>query len=240
MIYPRLQKEVDDLKKNLTQLEAYGRRENLIMENVEEQSQENCASVVQGIFKDKLGIMKEVKLQRVHRLGKKTSSKNRPIICRFHYYPDRELVWTNRRNLKGTKIVIREDLPEEMEQQGRTLIPYLRVAQEKKLKSTMKGDILLVEGKTYTTSNLKSLEVDLKPQEVCERRIQDKKMHLFFGSPTHSATCTKQILQSITKHSTVVNSITCLKRLTIPRMKNRQGKFSLQRTAAKPSAMGGR
>ncbi|KAH3740949.1 hypothetical protein DPMN_047666 [Dreissena polymorpha] len=46
----------------------------------------------QTLIKDVLRIEKNIELDRVHRIGKETPGKTRPIVAKFHHYSDRELV----------------------------------------------------------------------------------------------------------------------------------------------------
>lgn len=101
---------------------------------------------------------------------------------RFHYFPDREEVWGNRHLLKGSRLVLREDFPEEMEHKRRTLLPYYKVAKEKKMKASMKGDTIRVEGKTYTTSEISKLDEHVAPRDVCERFIKEQNLLLYYGA----------------------------------------------------------
>ena len=49
----------------------------------------------------------------VHRLGKSKQSSGRPraVIARFTCREDRDLVWRQRHNLKGSRYSLAEDLP---------------------------------------------------------------------------------------------------------------------------------
>lgn len=187
-------KGYENSKQNLTQveekivnLEAYGRRENLIFENINENQHENCRELILNIMEKELKIQNaraNVKLTRVHRLGppKQAAPKPRPIIARFLYYPDRELVWERKTYLKGTPIVLREDFPEAIMRQRSELFPYMQVARKQGLKATLRGSKLLIEGKLYNTENVQKI---IKPRETSERKCitQDgKKLHLFFGA----------------------------------------------------------
>ena len=178
----KLNSDVNQLQKDMVNLEAYGRRDNLILENVRESQNEDCRSVVSVIIRENLQIGKEVLFTRVHRLGKKDQKKTRPIIFRCHYYPDREMIWKNRRLLKGTGIIMREDYPEPIEQNRRSLLPYCNAAKEKKWKATLRGDTLLIEGQSYKVEDRQKLDEYVKPREVYERQMPEKKIHLFFSN----------------------------------------------------------
>ena len=64
-----------------------------------------------------------IEFQRVHRLGPKRQSSDRPIIARFLRFPDRERVLNNAFMLKGTRYRIMEDHPKEIIEARRKLKP---------------------------------------------------------------------------------------------------------------------
>ena len=193
-----LRREVDEigkikgenakLKKQLLSLETYNRRENLIFENIPETASqyENCDTTLKVFFAEKLGLVHNIRFQRVHRLGQKSQTNGvRPIIARFVYFPDREEVWRARSNLKGTNYRIREDFPEEIESERRTLLPiFIAARKQKEMKAKLVGNRLIVNSETYTTENLHQLPAPLLPRAVSERVITNdmgRKYHCFHG-----------------------------------------------------------
>ncbi|KAH3839541.1 hypothetical protein DPMN_112973 [Dreissena polymorpha] len=61
-------------------------RENLLFYGCPEVLNENCEETVKSIISKKLRIVENITLDRVHRLGKPSNGKCRPIVAKFHYY----------------------------------------------------------------------------------------------------------------------------------------------------------
>lgn len=98
-------------------LEQYTRRHNLRVFGVPEVEGEDTDIEVGKIFKDKLKLdIPLERLDRTHRVGRRPgpaadgSPRWRPIIVRFTSYRDRRSVFSAKKLLKGTGVVVREDL----------------------------------------------------------------------------------------------------------------------------------
>ncbi len=176
------------VKKQLLELESYNRRENLLFENIPEQENENCALKMKDFFSKALGIKHTIQLQRVHRLGPRRDEDHRhprPIIARFLRYPDREEVWHARTKLRGTSTIIREDFPEQIEAERRTLLPIFKAAkQNKDMKARLTGNKQYINRELYTVENLHQLPKEISPRAVSEKVINTetgRRYHLFQG-----------------------------------------------------------
>ncbi|KAK3933313.1 RNA-directed DNA polymerase from mobile element jockey [Frankliniella fusca] len=91
------------------ELEQYGRRNNLRIFGVPEKQKEDTDSIVMEVS-EKIGVhLNFSDIDRSHRVGRKGSS-DRPIIVKFVSYARRSEVFGNKKHLKNTKIIIREDL----------------------------------------------------------------------------------------------------------------------------------
>ena len=134
--------DIASLHKNLLYQEAYSRRENLKFLNIPEQTenssesdhavQENTKDVIYSFLEDKLQIpdARKIEFQRLHRNGKASGKKPRPILVRFLRFTDRERVLKHARNLKDTPYAIHEDLPYEIVECRRQQIKKLKRARE--------------------------------------------------------------------------------------------------------------
>ncbi|KAL9958060.1 hypothetical protein ACROYT_G035027 [Oculina patagonica] len=99
-----LNKKIVDLERRLKQevennitLEQYTRRENLRFNNIEEDEREDSKVVVYNILEKELGVdVSNIRFHAVHRIGKKTEGRCRPIIARFVCREDRDRVWSVR------------------------------------------------------------------------------------------------------------------------------------------------
>ena len=66
---------------------------------------------------------------RSHRIGRKREGQRKPraIVVKFNFHQDRERIRLNARKLRGTRIGIAEQFPEEIEKIRQTLYPELRL-----------------------------------------------------------------------------------------------------------------
>lgn len=100
-------------ERKLDQLEQYTRRNNIRIFGVSEQDGEDVEKKVTDILNNKLKItLPDLAVERTHRTGKRILSahKHRPIIVKFSNYKFKNEVYNQKRALKGSGIVIREDL----------------------------------------------------------------------------------------------------------------------------------
>ena len=119
----------EQLKKAVTRIsenEAHGRRLNLVLGNVPESKDENIRVTISRVMIDSLKIpedrVEEILLRDAHRLGKSktqtpalgAATKPRNIIIAFLSQFDRNYVYSQAKNLKGSTISIRPDLVKEM------------------------------------------------------------------------------------------------------------------------------
>lgn len=78
---------------------------------VKETRNENTKKVMITIIKEKIGVdIKEKYIEKCYRLGKPVNNRNRPIVVYFSRLDVKQNVYNNKKKLKGTGIVIREDL----------------------------------------------------------------------------------------------------------------------------------
>ncbi|KAL9968770.1 hypothetical protein ACROYT_G020892 [Oculina patagonica] len=148
--------EVEDLKLKITLLEtakkdlhtqqlyaeAYSRRENLKFFGLAERetkSSSNSSEVINTrnilfeFLEKRLGLEnpeKEIELQRVHRIGKPTAGKTRPIIARFLRFQDREMVLKASFRLQDPEIKVLEDYPQEIIERRRKQMKKLKDAKK--------------------------------------------------------------------------------------------------------------
>jgi ribA/ribD-fused uncharacterized protein len=179
-----MKQENKQLRKDLIALETYGRRENLIFDGISEKENETCSKTILLLCRNKLGIAdacEKIKITRCHRLGyKKVDNRRpRPIIVRFLFYPDRQMVWEHRQKLKGSNIYMKEDFPSEIERERRDLIPFLYAARDQGKKASLVGNRLVIDSQSYTRDTLDKLPQSLSPRQVSEKTVGD--YHFFQG-----------------------------------------------------------
>ena len=105
---------VKDLEADVEDLRQYSRRTNLLFHGIEEGDRENTDDKIMEVINTKLGLNLTLDdVGRSHRLGRKAENRKRPIIARFVSYRKRKTVFEAKKKLKGTGIVISENLTKE-------------------------------------------------------------------------------------------------------------------------------
>ena len=121
------EEEMQKLHLQLLDYEVYQRRENLRFYGVCEERDEDTKETLYNFLENDLGISgaHRIEFQQVHRTGKKSDTP-RSIIARFLRYTDREAVFTLRSSLeKDTGFRIRPDLPKQVVEMRKKLIPKM-------------------------------------------------------------------------------------------------------------------
>ena len=116
-------------------------------------------SLAYSKINEQLNKVRSMRFCGVHRLGKfkqNRSEKPRPVIARFTCREDRDLVWRERYNLKGSCFKLAEDLPPAVREIRKTiLVPAMKEAKKTEgTKATITGDRLIVNGKRYTFNQI--------------------------------------------------------------------------------------
>lgn len=88
----------------------------------------------------------------IYRIGKRENSKNRPIIIKFLARRKAIETISSRKNLKGSKIYISEDLPKEVIEKRKQLMPILKKHKAEGKRVMFKYDKLFVDCKDTETS----------------------------------------------------------------------------------------
>ena len=182
------------LHEQTLKIESYSRRDNLRFDGIQEVRGENCETTIQNVI-SKMKLDRDVDISRVHRLGPYQPGRStpRPIIVRFLSYPDRESVWSNRSTLKGTRIWLSEDFPNEIDKRRQKLMPYLRAAQagdsdnpQTRVTANLRQDKLFINNHAYTVNNLASLPMFIKAgaeNRACVKKTDD--ITLFYSGNCH-------------------------------------------------------
>lgn len=127
-----LKSRVMELEERQNYQEDYNRRNNIRITGIQEQPGETWEETAQNVSKlleEKLQLP-QMKLERAHRTGPVMSSRPRTVIARFERFCDREAVVRNARKLKGTGILINEDLCPASQEKKRNQLPLYKQARE--------------------------------------------------------------------------------------------------------------
>ena len=184
-----MKQKIQELEFKLADLESHSRRENLIFYGVTEgMGKEDVSDTVYKILEFRLQIPDarlRIKFSRAHRLGKKLGDMRksvRPIIVKFHYYPDaaevfmkRKLLWDKTGiSLRNSDIVCKGiglDFPESVKHKRKYLKQVLKLAKEKDPKAYLQKDRLVYNNRGHTLLQCyKITDLDLLQLGTCERQ----------------------------------------------------------------------
>ena len=187
----RKDKELDRCKEKITQqeqsiirlehsmnnMEQYSRRSCLRIFGLQEKKGEDTDTLVKEVITSKLGVSLDIvkDIDRSHRTGRTPVSaqsetsvtsgtdqpKSRPIIIKLTSYRKKREILQNRKKLKGTKIVIVEDLT----MKNQKLLSLTRSCKNVKKAWSSDGRIIALIGTTATGKNITKLitcEEDVK------------------------------------------------------------------------------
>ena len=171
-----MKKVEDEQKERLLDLQCRQMRDNLLFYNildVRDESDDECATKLYSFFEEKLKIdnASDIKLDRVHRLGRYNPAKTRPIIAKFCFYPDRETVRKAARNLAGTQYSVSQQFPKEVMARRKGLIPTLKSLKDQGRRAYISVDKLYVDGRLYTGDLIEPRQQD-RGQQRGQRRDQ--------------------------------------------------------------------
>ncbi len=140
------------MQHEVTDLKCGSMRDNLLFFKIPEEKDEQCEKKILDFMESKLRIenaSRDIKLHRVHRIGRYNSAKIRPIVAKFAYYPDREQVRKASKELKGTPYGISEQYPREVMETRQKLIPIMKKVREENKEAYLRVDKLFIDGREY-------------------------------------------------------------------------------------------
>lgn len=183
-----LKSEVKRLKEYITAQDTYSRRETLNFYGIAENPGEDCRDLLWELFETMdIQYARAILFSRIHRLGAKSDNNPRPIRVRFHYYPDLERVYAQRKMLQGSPYRISKVFAPEIEKNRAVMFPYvnaafryrdsLPTADKHKLNVKFKDDTLILNGTKYNVDNIKTLPSYLTPQASSTKETDS---HIFF------------------------------------------------------------
>ena len=110
----------DYIQHKLIELEVRSRRNNIRIDGIEEEERETwdiSEAKATKIFKENLGIEKEIIIERAHRTKKNYKDKNkkrpRTIVLRLTNFKDENIILKNVNKPKGSDVYINEDFSRE-------------------------------------------------------------------------------------------------------------------------------
>ena len=143
----RLEKLVEDLREETVQIIARSMKDNIIFQGVPETPQENVRDVLTDFLRLEMHIehTEDIVVNKVHRMGAK-GTYTRSIIANISD-EGKQLIWKNLRNLKGKKVSVYTQLPRELAERKRTLLPNFKAARAQNQQAKWAGAKLIVNDK---------------------------------------------------------------------------------------------
>ncbi|KAI4470383.1 l1 transposable element-related [Holotrichia oblita] len=100
-----------DCEEKYNKPEQYSRRYNLRVYGIKEQKNEKVEEVIQNLLIEKFNIENPSQYIDVcHRISERKANSDRPIIVKFISQKTKTFVYRSKSKLKGSSIIIREDL----------------------------------------------------------------------------------------------------------------------------------
>ena len=156
----KLEKDCAALRQQVLYMGVYQRRENLRFYGIEEDPEgaEDTRQVLIDFLQSELDIddASDIEFQRVHRIGRfnQQAPKPRQIIAGFLRYPDRERVMSNAKKLKGKNFGISADLPKEIVDRRKKVLPNFFAAKKAGKSayfSRAEPDKLFIDGRLFSS-----------------------------------------------------------------------------------------
>ena len=146
----KLRREKRELEERVTELKWRSMKNNLIFHGLEGESrQEDVQSKLRSFIRQELGIDRFIEFGNVHRFGRHTRNKPRPIVAKFIYYQDRALVLENSYKLRNSQWRIYEQFPVAMEERRKQLQPVARDFRANGHHTKFVRDKLFIDGVLY-------------------------------------------------------------------------------------------
>ena len=132
----QLQTKVAQQENQIIDLKTRSMRDNMVFSGIAEtpnESWETTKSTVTTFMKDVLAIpedeLKDIEIDRAHRLGTKQNDKPRPIVAKFCKSSHKDAIFKHVKNLKGkNEYSVNEQLPPEIQECRKRLWPKYKEA----------------------------------------------------------------------------------------------------------------
>ena len=106
---------------------------------------------------------RKIPIKELHRVGKYSAMRTRPVIIEFVYKTDATYLLSNKTHLPKHVFVDRQ-YTEETKKERRKLCPILRATRKNdnyRGKCRMDGSTLVIKGRNYTSNNLHLLPLEI-------------------------------------------------------------------------------
>lgn len=163
-----LELENSEIKKELRITQRKIKKNNIIIFGLPDDEELDVKTQVKALAANSLGVtLEEIEIDNVYRIGTKKVNKPRAVIVELVRNIKKQEIFKNVTKLKGTGIIITNDLiPEEIEEK-KVLVRHLKLAREKQYNATIKNNKLVVNGETYTCEDLKNIDAENISEFYC-------------------------------------------------------------------------
>ncbi|KAK3092256.1 hypothetical protein FSP39_000397 [Pinctada imbricata] len=164
----QLKETNEDLSDKLLDMRCRSMKYNLIFSCIPESPGEDTESVLRDFMYNELEIEQEFEYANVHRFGRQSKDRPRPIVAKFLFQRDLDYVLKSARKLRGKRYQINRQFPNEIEQARRCLYPVMKELRKKGDRVKLVRDTLFVNGEPYQP----------------EHRVQSPSASRYYGTPT--------------------------------------------------------
>lgn len=169
--------------------QAFARRHNIVVFGISDNnSVETDTKLAHKFFKDRMGIT-GLNILHTYRLGllNRSPNGNRPLVVKFANIQDKWLVWNNKSKIKydqANPVRIQEDLPKKLREDNRVLQRIAKAANTTGIGvAKVKDYKVVINGRTFSSYNLKDLPPELQPQAVYTPRSHNAVVFFTKNSP---------------------------------------------------------
>ncbi|CAG2216217.1 unnamed protein product [Mytilus edulis] len=127
----KVERENNDMKTKLTDIQCRAMKYNLIFTGLSEHRDENIEDKLRRFLYHEMKIDQRIEFSNVHRFGRRSENGKRPIVAKFLYFSDLEMVKKAGKHLKGSDYGVNEQFPPEIEQRRRRLYPIMKEERKK-------------------------------------------------------------------------------------------------------------
>ena len=165
-----------EIKEEKFKLETYLRRQNLVIEGVNESEYEDVQNKVINLLADKCKIvLRAIEIDKIHRYGKSVAGRPRPIIIRFMSHSSRDRILFTYRGLKDkpSNLFVNEDLPYEIKTRRADVRAMANQAKSVGARVKLQGDRVVIDSKVYTFNTLKHVPAKYSLESARTVRVNE-------------------------------------------------------------------
>ncbi|CAG2216686.1 unnamed protein product [Mytilus edulis] len=161
---------IQKMEESLIDLKCRSMKNNLIFSGLQYQKDEHVEEKLRNFLQNELKINHRIEFGNAHRFGKQGFNGTRPIVARFLFRKDLEMVLSSAYHLRGKPFGIKEQFPFEIEQARKKLYPILKKAKQDGKMASLVRDKLFINGKLYMEEKIKTHSQT--PAKMTQQKIE--------------------------------------------------------------------